>query len=79
MKFKVGDEVRYIYDYPCGAGQYIPYGACGVVKAIEEPLFAIEFDSGVKGHCCGGYARAGHGWWLISKHLEHTETFEGNV
>ena len=79
MKFRIGDEVRCTEDYQRVPGLQSLKGLCGVIKAIDKPFFAVEFYTEVNGHWCDGHTVNGRGWWLIKEHLEHIETFEGNV
>jgi hypothetical protein len=67
MVLKIGDKVRCIH-----SDKYRKLdGKFGTVVEVEGDIVGVEFDEEIDGHTLGGLARMGHGWYLLSYHLEY--------
>lgn len=58
MKYKVGDRVK---DKEFGEG---------IVKGIEDNVYAVEFDKNIHQHSCFKKCKGGHGYWCTEGELE---------
>jgi hypothetical protein len=67
-KFRVGDRVRSTSDKPNGMTGVA--GVAGVVRGIDDDLYAVEFDGLEDGHGCCGLVDYGRGLWMREDQIE---------